>query len=40
MIGTYMWQFGAGGREIMAGFCAMIIIVKCEGVAQFLVLDG
>ena len=40
MIGTFGLRFGAGGRDMMAGFYAMIIIVECGGTGQILLLDG
>ena len=39
-VGTFVSQFGTGGREVMASFYAMIIIVKCGYMGQVLVLDG
>ena len=40
MVNTLTWQFVAGGREVKAGFYAMIIIVECGRAGQVLVVDG
>ena len=40
MVNTLTWQFVAGGREVKAGFYAMIIIVECGRAGQILVVDG
>ena len=37
---TLAFGFGAGGRRVVAGFYAMIIIVGCGYAGQILVLDG